>query len=62
MITVRCDSCGFVLYNGSIRPAGGRQPGPTPSLKRIKAMWGGQCPKCMSPLEDRAISYRILRV
>lgn len=39
-LTIRCYSCGFVLYRGS-------------SLKTIDDVlreWGFRCPKCLSPL------------
>ncbi|MCC6020749.1 MAG: hypothetical protein LM577_05225 [Thermoproteaceae archaeon] len=49
MFIVRCDSCGFVLYKG-------REPR---TVEAVLKMWGGVCPKCMSPLERKPIRMAV---
>lgn len=46
---MKCDSCGFVLYRG---------PDPK-TVEAVLKMWGGVCPKCLSPLERRPIKIGI---
>ncbi|CCC81183.1 hypothetical protein [Thermoproteus tenax] len=45
MYVVRCLSCGFVLYQGA-------EP---KTVEAVIKMWGGYCPKCLSPLEKRPV-------
>jgi hypothetical protein len=49
VFVVRCISCGFVLYRGS-------EPR---TVEQVAKMWGGYCPKCMSPLERRPIRIAV---
>ncbi len=46
---VKCDSCGFLLYKGE-------EP---KTVEAVLKMWGGICPKCMSPLERRPIKIAV---
>ncbi|MFN7105655.1 MAG: hypothetical protein ACK4M3_03625 [Pyrobaculum sp.] len=49
MYVVKCDSCGYVLYEKDVPKA----------VEAVLKMWGGTCPKCMSPLEKRPIKIAI---
>ncbi|MGC8583910.1 MAG: hypothetical protein ACP5KY_08050 [Thermoproteus sp.] len=45
MYVVKCISCGFELYRG---------PEPK-TVEAVAKIWGGYCPKCLSPIERRPI-------
>ena len=49
MFVVKCDSCGFVLYSD-------KEP---KTVEAVLKMWGGVCPKCLSPLERRPIKIAV---
>ena len=40
MYVVRCSACGFELYRDAM-PV---------TIYKVAAMWGGRCPRCMSPI------------
>lgn len=46
---IKCDSCGFVLYKGA----------DPKTVEAVLRLWGGVCPKCMSPLERRPIKIAV---
>jgi len=49
VFVVKCDSCGFVLYSD-------KEP---KTVEAVLKMWGGVCPKCLSPLERRPIKIAV---
>ncbi|MBP1448722.1 MAG: hypothetical protein JZD41_01715 [Thermoproteus sp.] len=49
MFIVKCISCGFELYHGE-------EP---KTVEAVAKMWGGYCPKCMSPIERRPIKIAV---
>lgn len=49
VFVVKCYSCGFVLYND-------KEP---KTVEAVLRMWGGVCPKCLSPLEKRPIRVAV---
>jgi hypothetical protein len=49
VFVVKCDSCGFVLYMGE----------DPKTVEAVIKMWGGVCPRCLSPLERRPIKVAI---
>jgi len=49
VFVVRCDSCGFVLFED-------KEP---KTVEYVLRIWGGICPKCMSPLEKKPIKIAV---
>ncbi|MFN3804606.1 MAG: hypothetical protein ACK4SY_06085 [Pyrobaculum sp.] len=49
MYVVKCDSCDYVLYKKEVPK----------TVEAVWKMWGGICPKCMSPLEKKPIKIAV---
>ncbi len=48
-IIIRCQSCGFILYQGN----------ELKSIDMVLREWGYRCPVCMSPLGKTPIRWKV---